>query len=247
LYLLALFKCGQNILIEIAFLQTSKAATLFAHEENKPFHFMHCWHQLKGEPKWESICQGNSFRGLNAKSIGSSCTPSVGAHDSDSGSAGLTEKRPRGRDYSKSERKKGASSSSPEYLSCLQEITEKQIQRSIEKGEKKEKCTEEDRELEKKRLELEAQKLSIRQREMKLEELESANKRLQMLQSTSEEEVDLEVWIMMKEQKNACSSSYLAFSQCSVVSHAVVLVPKSVSEFLSKFITLSVFENIINP
>jgi hypothetical protein len=48
LYLLALFKCGQNFLIEIAFLQTSKAATLFAHEENKPFHFMHCWHKLKG-------------------------------------------------------------------------------------------------------------------------------------------------------------------------------------------------------
>jgi hypothetical protein len=119
LYLLALYKCAPNIVIEVPFLQTSKAATLFAHEENKPFHFMHCWHQLKGEPKWESICQGNSFRGLNAKSIGSSGTPSVGAHDSDSGSAGLTGKRPRGRDYSKSERKKGASSSSPEYLSRL--------------------------------------------------------------------------------------------------------------------------------
>jgi hypothetical protein len=36
---------------------------------------------------------------------------------------------------------------------------------------------------------------------LKLEELESANKRLQMLQSTSEEEVDPEVWIMMKEHK----------------------------------------------
>jgi hypothetical protein len=48
---------------------------------------------------------------------------------------------------------------------------------------------------------LEAQKLSIRQRELKLEELESANKRLQMLLSTNEEDVDPEVWIMMKEQK----------------------------------------------
>jgi hypothetical protein len=63
---------------------------LFAHEENKPFHFMHCWHQLKGEPKWESICQGTSFRGLHGKSIGSSGTPSVGGHESDSGSTGLT-------------------------------------------------------------------------------------------------------------------------------------------------------------
>ena len=84
-------------------MQTSKAATLFAHEEHKPFHYMHCWHQLKGEPKWESICQGHSFRGLNAKSIGSSGTPSVEAQETDSGSAGLTGKCPRGRDYSKSE------------------------------------------------------------------------------------------------------------------------------------------------
>jgi hypothetical protein len=36
--------------------QTSKAATLFAHEENKPFHFMHCWHKMRSEPKWQSIC-----------------------------------------------------------------------------------------------------------------------------------------------------------------------------------------------
>jgi hypothetical protein len=198
-------------------LQTSKAATLFAHEENKPFHYMHCWHQLKGEPKWESIRQGHSFQGLNAKSIGSSGTPSVDAHESNTGSAGLTGKRPHGRDYSKLERKKGASSSSPEYLSRLQEITEKQIQWSIEKSEKKEKCTEEDREIEKKRLELEAQKLRIRQRELKHEELESANKRLQMLLSTNEEDVDPEVWIMMKEQKNACSSSYFV-----LIKHCVV-------------------------
>jgi hypothetical protein len=190
-------------------LQTSKAATLFAHEENKPFHYMHCWHQLKGEPKWESICQGHSFRGLHARSIASSGCPSVEAPETDSGSAGLTGKRPCGRDYSKAERKKGASSSSPEYLSRLQEITEKQIQRSIEKGEKKEKSSEEDRDIQKKRLELEAQKLSIRQRELKLEELESANKRLQMLLSTNEEDVDPEVWIMMKEQKKKFAAVYI--------------------------------------
>jgi hypothetical protein len=100
---------------------------LFAHEENKPFHFMHCWHQLKGEPKWESICQGTSFQGIHGKSIGSSGTPPAGGHDSDSGSAGLTGKRPLGRDSSKSERKKVASSSSTEYLSRLHDLTEKQI------------------------------------------------------------------------------------------------------------------------
>jgi hypothetical protein len=119
--------------------RTSKAAALFAHEENKPFQYMQCWHQPKGEPKWESICSGQSFRGLNANPIGSTGTPSVDANDTDTASAGLTGKRPRGCDYSKSERNKPASSSSPEYLSRLQEITEKQIQRSIEKGEKKEK------------------------------------------------------------------------------------------------------------
>jgi hypothetical protein len=166
---------------------------------------------LKGEPKWENIYQGHSFRGLHARSIPSSGCPSVEAPETDSGSTGLTGKRPRGRDYSKAERKKGASSSSPEYLSRLQEITEKQIQRSIEKG-KKEKSSEEDRDIQKKRLELEAQKLSIRQRALKLEELESANKRLQMLLSTNEEDVDLEVWIMMKEQKKNCSSLYLVLS-----------------------------------
>jgi hypothetical protein len=193
-------------------LQTSKAATLFAHKENKPFHYMHCWHQLKGEPKWESICQGHSFQGLNAKSIGSSGTSSVEPHETDSGSAGLTGKRPRGRDYSKSERKKGASSSSTEYLSRLQEMTEKQIQRSIDKCENKEKCSEEDREIKKKRLELEAQKVIIRQRELKLQELESAQSRLQMLCSTNEGDVDPEVWIMMKEQKSGCSSLFLVLS-----------------------------------
>jgi hypothetical protein len=173
---------------------------------------MHCWHQLKGEPKWESICQGHSFQGLNAKSIGSSGTSSVEPHETDSGSAGLTGKRPRGRDYSKSERKKGASSSSTEYLSRLQEMTEKQIQRSIDKCENKEKCSEEDREIKKKRLELEAQKVIIRQRELKLQELESAQSRLQMLCSTNEGDVDPEVWIMMKEQKSGCSSLFLVLS-----------------------------------
>jgi hypothetical protein len=34
----------------VLLLQTLKAATLFAHEENKPFHFMHCWHKLKVDP-----------------------------------------------------------------------------------------------------------------------------------------------------------------------------------------------------
>jgi hypothetical protein len=82
------------IVIEHRILQTSKAATLFAHEENKPFHYMHCWHQLKGEPKWESICQGHSFRGLHARSIASSGCPSVEAPETDSGLAGLTGKQP---------------------------------------------------------------------------------------------------------------------------------------------------------
>jgi hypothetical protein len=98
---------------------------LFAHEENKPFHFMHCWHQLNGVPKWESICQGPSFRGLHGKSIGSSGAPSIGGHESDSGSDSLTGKRPLGHDSSKSERKKVVSSSSMEYLSRLQDLTGK--------------------------------------------------------------------------------------------------------------------------
>ena len=102
------------------------------------------------------------------------------------------------------------SSSSTEYLSRLQDLTEKQIQRCIEKGEKKEKCTEQDRELEKKRLELEA-KLSIRERELKLEELQSAKQQLQMLQSTSEDEVDPEVWIMMKEHKKRLQQFIFSF------------------------------------
>ena len=58
---------------------------------------------------------------------------------------------------------------------------------------------------------MEAQKLSIRQRELKLEELESANKRLQMLLSTNEEDVDPEVWIMMKEQKKKLQQFVFSF------------------------------------
>jgi hypothetical protein len=86
---------------------------------------MHCWHKLKGEPKWESICQGSSFRGIHGKSIGSSGTPSAGGHDCDSGSAGFIGKLPLGCDSSKSERKKAATSSSTEYLSRLHDLTEK--------------------------------------------------------------------------------------------------------------------------
>jgi hypothetical protein len=51
----------------------------------------------KGEPKWQSICQGTSFRGLHDKAIGSSSGPSVGVDETDSGSAGLTGKRLLGR------------------------------------------------------------------------------------------------------------------------------------------------------
>jgi hypothetical protein len=36
---------------------------------------------------------------------------------------------------------------------------------------------------------------------LKLQELDSAEKRLQRLEATNEEDVDPEVWIMMKEQK----------------------------------------------
>jgi hypothetical protein len=129
LYLAPALHRGRHILIQSSLLQTSKAATLFAHEENKPFHFIHCWHKLKGEPKWESICQGPSFRGLHGKSFGSSGGPTIGGQESDSGSAGLTGKRSLGCDSSKSERKKVASSSSTEYLSRLQDLTGKQIQR----------------------------------------------------------------------------------------------------------------------
>jgi hypothetical protein len=50
-------------------------------------------------------------------------------------------------------------------------------------------------------LELEAQKVIIRQRELKLQELQSAQSRLQMLCETNEEDVDPEVWFLMKEQK----------------------------------------------
>jgi hypothetical protein len=35
---------------------------------------------------------------------------------------------------------------------------------------------------------------------------------LQMLLSTNEEDVDPEVWVVMKEQKKNCSSSYLLLS-----------------------------------
>jgi hypothetical protein len=81
----------------------------------------------------------------------------------------------------------------------------------MEKGDKKDKCTEQDRELEKKRLELEAKKLSIRERELKLQELQSAKEQLQMLQSTCEDEVDPEVWTMMKEHKKRLQQFIFSF------------------------------------
>jgi hypothetical protein len=50
LYLAPSLQSGRHILIASLLLQTSKATTLFAYEENKPFHFMHCWHKPKGNP-----------------------------------------------------------------------------------------------------------------------------------------------------------------------------------------------------
>jgi hypothetical protein len=104
-----------------------------------------------------------------------------------------------------------------EYLSRLQELTKKQIQRNIEKGEKKDMYKEQDRELENKRLDLEAKKLSIRERELRLVELSKAEEQLAKLECTHEEEVDPEVWSMMKKHKNTCNSSYLVFAKLIVV------------------------------
>jgi hypothetical protein len=129
----------------------------------------------------------------------------------------LTSKRSLGRDSSKSERKKAASTTSTEYLSRLQELTEKQLQCSIEKGEKKDMHIEQDMELENKRLFLEAKKLSIRERELRLQELSKTEEKLAKLECTSEYEVDPEVWYMMKEHKNTCSSSFLVFAKMVVV------------------------------
>ena len=67
---------------------------------------------------------------------------------------------------------------------------------------------------------MEAQKLSIRQRELKLEELKSAEQRLQMLLSTNEEDVDPEVWIVMKEQKKKLQQFIFTFeASCTVLLH----------------------------
>jgi hypothetical protein len=60
-------------------------------------------------------------------------------------------------------------------------------------------------------LEVEAKKLSIHERELKLEELQSAKQQLQMLQSTSEDEVDPEVWTMMKEPKKRLQQFIFSF------------------------------------
>ena len=103
------------------------------------------------------------------------------------------------------------SSSSTEYLSHLQDLTEKQIQRCIEKGEKKDKFNEQDRELENKRLDLEAKKLSIREREVWLEELSKAEQQLEKLECTREDEVDPKVWTMMKEQKKQLQQFIFSF------------------------------------
>jgi hypothetical protein len=76
---------------------------------------------------------------------------------------------------------------------------------------------EQDRELENKRLDLEAKKLSIHERELRLEELSKAEEQLTKLECTREEEVDPEVWSMMKEHKNTCNGSYLVFAKLIVV------------------------------
>lgn len=156
---------------------------------------MHCWNILKNEPKWESIVQGNSFRGLYAGGQDASLGPSFTVEEMDNASPGLSGKMPPGKDSSKSERKRHACATSEanEYLSGLHELIVEKLRHIKQKEEKREVQHEKDRTIKLKKLDLEAKKLSIRERDLKLEEKRLAQQELDNLLATRLEDVDEDV------------------------------------------------------
>jgi hypothetical protein len=42
---------------------------LFAHEENKPFHFFHCWHKQKGNPNGRAFVKALIFEDYMEKQL----------------------------------------------------------------------------------------------------------------------------------------------------------------------------------
>jgi hypothetical protein len=64
---------------------------------------------------------------------------------------------------------------------------------------------------------LEAIKLSIREIELRLQELNKAEEQLAKLERTRENEVDPEVWHMMMAHKNTYNSLFLVIANMGVV------------------------------
>jgi hypothetical protein len=106
-------------------LQTSLAATRFAADEKKPFHFLHCWSILKDQPKWMDQHMGNQNPPPNPIGTQSNTIDLDAAEDS--GPSSFTSKRSLGRDSAKEKAKKqrseNTSSTDSEYLTRMGELS----------------------------------------------------------------------------------------------------------------------------
>jgi hypothetical protein len=111
-------------LIHPCTLQTSEAAARFAAVEGHPFTFMHCWNELKDEPKWMDVAN----KGAVVPEAPTQHTPQDSNTGDQDGSAdqagGSTGKRPMGRDAAKKKKANSSSSGgSVEYASKFHDLS----------------------------------------------------------------------------------------------------------------------------
>jgi hypothetical protein len=164
---------------------------------------MHCWDILKNEPKWESIAKGNSFRGVHVGAHTGSSGPPFNVDELDISSLGLSSKRSLGRDSSKYEKKKwdSATSDGSDYLSKLHDLAATKFEHNLVKKEKREIEQDKEREIELKRLDIEAEKVKIWLKELEIEEKRVAQENLDKLVATRLDDVDEDVRHVLLERR----------------------------------------------
>eukprot|EP00267_Zea_mays_P041815 XP_020393744.1 uncharacterized protein LOC109939811 [Zea mays] len=146
--------------------KTSKAATLYATSQKKPFHFMHYWTRLKNEPKWDAMVHGSPWRGNAGREPVRSLTPTGSVNEVQCDEGGSKGKRPLGRDSTKASRKKSMSSSSQstDYLSRLHDIQIARLKQSEEKSDLKQQNIEFMKEVELKKLEVKSKEIEVQEK-----------------------------------------------------------------------------------
>ena len=111
-------------------LQTTLAASNFASIWKHNFAFMHCWHIMKHEPKWQDP-KHRTFEKSGAASGGGDNDATINLDEDNGNPGGAAEERPPGRDWSKVSKKKAnsdaGSASSSEWSARMEDLTLQRI------------------------------------------------------------------------------------------------------------------------